>query len=148
MTKRPPRFRVDRASRQVLVVLAPSQDEYVAAWESVSENLDDHMGRGPEPEQGDGLAVLDLREADRAVADHAGAEQGGGFQIRVGWMEGMGEVLSDNHVLCVSTRDIQARSAGPVTEVLATFSTERTLAAGRMQPRNPHAISLVMSGDG
>ncbi len=55
------------------MLVASREDEHVTPRELVPKQLDHDVGRGAKSEQADGLAVADFGQANRPIADHAGA---------------------------------------------------------------------------
>src|SRR3990172_298476 len=92
------------------------------------------MCRGAEAEESDDLTVADLRQFDGAVADDACTEQRGGLLVGEYLGNRVGEILTDNHILCIAAVGILSGPFGVVAEVFAAGSAETAFAATGVQP--------------
>ncbi len=97
--------------------------------------------RGAKPGQPEGLAVLQTRQPQRAVADGAGAQQRRGLDVGEDSGDGVGERGRHGHQLGVTAVGIAAGGAKVRAEVLIAGEASRAQAAGRIDPGDAHPIA-------
>jgi hypothetical protein len=95
---------------------------------------ENQVGRGAESRQAQVLPVLDPGEAQRPVADCAGAQERRRLGIGEDLRDGMGGPFGDDHVFPVAPVGVPARGPETGAEVLQTLPAEFAVPAGRKDP--------------
>lgn len=101
------------------------------------------MGRGAEPGQAEGLAVLQPGQLQRAVADGAGAEEGCGLDVGEDLRNRVSEGRRNGHGLGVAAAGVAAGGGEPGTQVLAPGAAVLAPAAGRKDPGDADPVALA-----
>ena len=129
------------APRQRAVRLASRDDEDLRRRAPVPRDLNDDVGGGAEAEEGERLTVAQVREAQGAIADDAGAEQRRGLNIGEPIGDRIRERLGRDDVLGVPAIDVLARPARARAEVLVAREAGGARAARPVDPRDADALA-------
>ena len=98
------------------------------------------MVRAAETSESQRLTIVQIRQLQSPVADRAGAQQRGGFDVRIEFGNRISVVLVDGHVLGVAAVGVAARRAKVGTEVFV----HRT--CRRMDPSHADAVPFAPFG--
>ena len=109
----------------------------------MARDLDDDVRRGAKTIKAQPFARLEVRELQRAVANDAGAEQGRSFQVGEIPGERIGKGGGSHHRFRIAAVGMKAREPRPLAEVFQAFAAVYALPAGRIEPRNAHAVTLA-----
>jgi hypothetical protein len=97
------------------------------------------VGRGPEAVETESLGIAS--EAQRAVSDQAGAQQGSGLQIGVTLGDRKAETAVGQSILGVAAVDLVPGEPGVLAQVLAPGEAIAALAVGPPEPRHTYPLS-------
>jgi hypothetical protein len=104
-------------------------------------DLQGDVRRRSETEQAEASAGLDLRAAQRAVADDAGAEERRGRLVGENRGDGVRKVLAHQGLLRITAVLVPAGVTRGAAQVLVAAPAVGAGAAGEAQPGDPHALA-------
>ena len=126
---------------EVLLGLGAAEHENPAVRIAMPDHLQHQVRRCAEAGQAEVLPVLQPAQPQRPVADRAGAEQRRGLGVGETIRDAVGEALRDNHQFGVTAVRITSRGAEVSAQVFPARPAELARAAGRVDPRHPHALA-------
>jgi hypothetical protein len=104
-------------------------------------NLDGNVSGRSKPIETEPLARLDSTQAQCAVADDPGAEEGGRFFVTENRRNRIGKCCRDERILCVSTIDLIAGKPGALAQILSPARAKFAAAARVLQPSDPDSLA-------
>ena len=107
----------------------------------MTSNLDGNVRGRSKSIETEPLAWLDSTQAQGAVADDPGAEEGGRFFITEDRWNRIGKCCRDERILRVSSIDLIAGKPGALAQVLSPARAKFAAAAGVLQPGNPDSLA-------
>ena len=99
------------------------------------------MGRCAEAEQADAFAFFDPGDAEAAVADDPGAEQGRGLQVVERVRQRVDEIRASDDEFGIASIDSVAGENGRITEVLHPLGAVGAVAVSAAKPGHADALA-------